>query len=377
MSSGRHTIELTSVLNGVESARSSPLVVRMTSAVAITSRTVSDTSTSTAMACAPSSDACYTVSVVAEDIGAPSNLTQVPGQRLLFVEDGAHVRVIENGLLLADAALSFSPSSRIVGLAVDPNFERTRLVFVAWTEAERDGRFSLTITRYREGNNVLGEGARLVSGLAIPDGAIVPLAVDNGGLLYVALPASSTAAQGQIEPPFGGAILRFDLDGLTPRGNPRLSPVIASGYWQPTTLAVDGTNQRVWLGGRSATGAWSLASFSTTRLDAERWPVQPAILNSAASNAVLRLSPLSNAAAAQAGPALALSRPGDRPLMALAADAALLVGAIAQNGLSTSLETLPMDDLPMAVASAQGGLWYVAALSNRGSGKILLLQPKR
>jgi glucose/arabinose dehydrogenase len=370
MSAGKHTLALSSVLNGVESERSSVLVVTMRSATVTAVVGASSASTPTGTAspqaatmCTPSSGACYLVSGVVDDVGPPSALTRASDGLLMFVEDHARVRVIERGILLPDAALSSDSPSRIVGMTADTDFDRTRYVFIATSEPAGDGMASLTITRYREVNGGLGEGAPIVSGLITTAMAIVPLAVDGNGLLYVALPADPATARG--DSPLGGAILRFDRDGMTPRSNPRPVPAIAHGYTKPTTLAVDEATKRLWLGGRSSTGP-SLATLALDRMGAA-WPLQPALIDATALS-VTRSSQV------VAGPAIALATAGASSSAMVTADASLVVGALPPDGRSASLEVLPVGDVPVSVMRDSGEVWYVAVLSDQGLGRILMLQ---
>jgi hypothetical protein len=280
----------------------------------------------------------------------------------MFVEDHARVRVIERGILLRDAALSSDPPSRIVGMTADADFNRTRQIFVATSEPTGDGMASLTITRYREVNGVLGEGAPIVSGLITTAMAIVPLAVDGNGLLYVAAPADPATAPG--DSPLGGAILRFDRDGLTPHTNPRPVPAIAHGYTEPTTLAVDETNKRLWLGGRSPAGP-SLARLALDRIGGT-WPLQPVLIDAT----VLSIT-RSNVVV---GPAIALATTLASSSALVTADASLVVGTLPPDGRSASLDVLPVGDAPVSVARDGAETWYVAVLSDRGLGRILMLQ---
>jgi hypothetical protein len=372
MSAGRHTLELSSVLNGVESARSSALGVEMrsssvTAVVGASSPSLPNLTASTEAAtmCTPSSAACYIVSAVTGDVGPPSDLTRASEGLVMFVEDHARVRVIERGTLLPEAALSSDSPSSIVGMTADADFNRTRHVFIATSEPTGNGMASLTITRYREVNGVLGEGAPIVSGLVTTAMATVPLAVDGNGLLYVALPADPASARG--ESLLGGAILRFDRDGLTPDSNPRAVPAIAHGYTQPTTLAVDQVNNRLWLGGRSSAGP-SLARLALDRMGSA-WPLQPVLIDATALS-------VTRSRHVVAGPAIALATAGAPSSALVTADASLVVGALPPDARAASLDVLPVGGVPVSVARDSGEAWYVAVLSDQGLGRILMLQHK-
>jgi hypothetical protein len=371
MSSGRHVLELTSVLNGVESPRSGPLTVQFTPGQTTTppapraNPAPAGKATATA-SCAPTRGECYSVRVLAADLKDPTDLTPTPDGRLFFVEGGKYVRVIDDGILLPDAALALSSdtSSRIVGLAADTAFDRTHTFFVAWAEATFTGATHLNITRYREVNNSFGEGAQIVTGLEIPADAAVPLSVDAGGLLYVALPGGLESRSAPEQTPFGGAVLRFDRDGLTPRANPTGSPIVSNGYTQPTALAIDVVTGRVWLGGTPAARP-SIASFIIPR-DIESAPIQPTLVDTSA---------LERSQPQMPGPALAFDR--TNASAALAVDSKLYKADRTPSGQLALLERLSPDQgVPLAVASAFDGTWYLAVRSDWGVGRVLALQPK-
>lgn len=372
MTAGTHTLALSSVVNGVESERSSGLVVEMRSSSvtalagpsSASTRTM-NASTPAATLCTPSGGACYVASAITDDVGAPSDLTRAAESLLLFVEDHARVRVVESGILLPEAAFSSEPSSRIVGMTADADFNRTRHVFIATSESTGNGTAAITITRFREVGAILGEGAPIVSGLVTPENSVVPLAVDGDGLLYVALPADPAAARRQTESPFAGAILRFDRDGLTPRNNPRPVPAIAYGYTQPSTLAVDVANKQLLLGGRSSNGP-SLAGLALDRMGSA-WPIQPVLIDATGLSAATSRQVVT-------GPAMALATTDTQSSALVAADASLVVGALALDGRPAAFDTLPVVDVPVAVAGESAEAWYVGVLSDQGRGRILMLQ---
>jgi hypothetical protein len=200
---------------------------------------------------------------VASGIVHPRFLSSSADGRLLFIENGLAVRVIDRDVLVAEPALvPPEKGSRFVGLAVDRSANGDGTVFAAWTHHASDGT-RLNITRYRELQNVLGEGATIVSGLPFRENAAAPLAVDGKGLLYVALPESDGSK--------AGSVLRFTREGRVPDTNSRLSPIIAHGYAQPTGIAIDATNHRVWLTGDQP---FSISTIAVTADTRSQWPLR-------------------------------------------------------------------------------------------------------
>ena len=275
LSPGRHVLQLTSFLNGVESPRSGSLTVTISASGQISSVVASpsqvesiDTPRSVQTnVCIAGSGECFESQVVARGIAHPRFLSSTADGRLLFIENGLAVRVIDRDVLVAEPALvPPEKGSRLVGLAVDRSAASAGTVFVAWTLHASDGT-RLNITRYRELQNVLGEGATIVSGLPFPENAPAPLAVDDKGLLYVALPESDGSK--------AGTVLRFTREGLVPESNSRLSPILAQGYAQPTGIAIDATNHRVWLMGDQP---FSISTIAVTAGTRSQWPLRPQLV---------------------------------------------------------------------------------------------------
>jgi hypothetical protein len=260
LNAGRHVLELTTVDEGRESSRSAGLVVTVPDAGAVAAETSTGQSWAAASdqargaLCLDAANAeCYETRLIAAGGQPVSALVSTADNRILFVEGERVVRVIENDHLLRQPALVHDdrPGARLVSLAVAPDFERSRLVYVGSIEPSRSGARELRVTRYREVAGVLGQGATVVTGLPIPsDGFVAPIAVDDEGLLYVALPGADVGTRETAA--FARSILRFNPDGSVARGNPTPSPVLARGYARPASLLWDPVYRQLWLSGMDA-----------------------------------------------------------------------------------------------------------------------------
>jgi hypothetical protein len=225
-----------------------------------------------------------------------------------------------------------------VGLAVDVSFLSSRSVFVAWTSDSADG-VTLNVTRYRELDNVLAEGATIVTGLPFQDGLRAPLAVDGDGLLYVAVPSTTSTP---------ASILRFTRDGFTPRSNPAISPRIADGFARPSDLAIDPATKRIWMSGEDPGRPYSVATSASADALMNRITPEPVLGRVAANEA----------------PMLALVRRwAQDPTASLlvARGSELLHGDITAPGAGGGLRRLPFasDALILSVAEGPAGSWYV------------------
>ena len=292
---------------------------------------------------------------LADGVGTPTALVPVPDGRLFFIEGGKRVRVVENGAVVSEPAISLPPDvpSRIVGLAADSQFARTHSLFMAWTEENSSGETRVNVTRYREVGNTLGEGAQIVTGLSTRAESSVPLSVDDAGLLYIALPGDRAAV-------LGGTLLRVDRDGLTPSANPRPSPILSAGFAEPTGLAIESQGNRVWMGG-TFEGKPLLANISSRSASADTRS-QPVAVDSGGKNA--------NGQAL----AVAVGRT-DGPSSLLMATGEGLRRASATTGGLGEVEGIPsIRGQPIAVARGFNEAWYVGVITESGSGRILALR---
>jgi glucose/sorbosone dehydrogenase len=359
MSPGRHTLEVASLLNGMESPRSAPLRINFSSLA--TSLPDSDASSGGASTAPQSSAICLTTTARCHDDTAIASgfadvigLSALPDGRLLFIEGGRRVRVIENKTLRSDPALSAPAEATLAGLAVDSRFETTRFVYIAWSEAKSSGEHSLNITRYRELAGTLGEGAQIVTNLPFQADARAPLAVDSAGLLYVATP---TQPQRVGSDALGaGAILRFTRDGAVAAGSWRGSSIVAYGYPRPTGLVVDSALGALWLAGIDASRVGQMARVALQSEAVSRM-TEVGLLES-----VAQPLPAQNAFE----PTLTALSPsgGDQQAsVVVAADGQLLQGLINARGTIDGLVPLATGQpLPLRAAaqSADGSLYVVA-----------------
>lgn len=182
---------------------------------------------------------CAATAPVADDLGSVTALVSAGRDRAFFIEDERLVRQVADGALYPQAALEAESGERLTGLAADPDFDRTRFVYVAAVVPRRGGP-ELRIVRYRELAGRLGEGAAIVSiALSEPGGA--PFAVDAERRIYVAMPAEPAGRRD----PYAGQVLRFSEDGRAQGATG--SPVLTRGMERPGRLAFDAGRGELWL----------------------------------------------------------------------------------------------------------------------------------
>jgi glucose/arabinose dehydrogenase len=145
--------------------------------------------------------------------------------------------------LSIDGTRAAGDAGSLLSVAVHPEFERSRIIFVLQTARSRDGRLTYQLARYRQAGDFFGERAVLMETGTVrgarPSGTV---RVGPDSTLYVA----TTEAGGPVRRGSGaeaeGRILRLNFDGTTPRDQLSASPVLAVADgeargldWNPAT----------------------------------------------------------------------------------------------------------------------------------------------
>ncbi len=233
---GPHTLELAAFTGEAESPRSAPFSVVVNRATAGTSPAEwPDGSTETT-----ADGVTLRIDKVAEGLEEPVDAAFTPDGRLFIAERRGRVRIVDGGRLQAHDALTMAdedPGARLLSIAIDPDFERSRFVFLV--QATRTGAGEVfRLARYREVGGTLAQRAVLVEAAAPPiadAGAVLRPGPD--GKLYLAVGAAGTP----------GTLLRLNLDGTMPRDQAGSAPAVAQGVQFPTGLAAHPGSGLVWI----------------------------------------------------------------------------------------------------------------------------------
>ncbi|MXZ71308.1 MAG: hypothetical protein F4Z04_07360 [Acidobacteria bacterium] len=194
----------------------------------------------------------FRTKTVVSGLEVPTGLAFAPDGRLFVAELPGRVRVVKEGRLVRQPALTLGEALAtgdefLLGITLDPEFERNHLVYLLQARVGPNASPVARIVRYREMENTLAEAAILLDDLplaALDGGGALRFGPD--GLLYVALgDADSGAAQDMAS--YGGKILRLRPDGTTPRDNPRASPVYSMGHRDPRGLAWHPVTGALWV----------------------------------------------------------------------------------------------------------------------------------
>ena len=176
---------------------------------------------------------------VVTGLEAPWELAFLPDGRALVTERPGRVRLLSKELKLraepaAEVDVAATGESGLLGLAVDPDFERNSFVYLYRTTDSGN-----EVLRYRFEDGRLEEDARVLDGLqagAIHDGGRLRFGPD--GLLYVTTGEAGNQPLAQDPDSLNGKVLR--LRGF--RGGGAKAEIVSSGHrnvqgldWEPGT----------------------------------------------------------------------------------------------------------------------------------------------
>jgi hypothetical protein len=366
MSNGTHTIQITAVVAGAESARSASITVTMNQGrmvVEAANRDDQDRAAAGGSVCVDASLCLARHHEVTRPLPL-SSPAGTPDGRLLFVEDGRTVRVRAGGGVTNEPALDMTGTeARIVALLIDPEFERTRFVRVAWTEQHPTRGRVLKVARMRELNDRLGEMAVIIPEIPVGGDGSPHVIQDSGGRIYITLPAPDDA--GRATDPYAGQILGFTADGRSATDGP--TPIIGRGYDRPDAFAFDTRTQRLWLSGSTREFGHRLMSMAPGDGHPEQQTSgTQTVAPGSSSTGLVGFAPLGSIRAGEVPAFLALDEDGTLTFVRAEAEAFVQQSAV------------PLDAGRLMSLDADGGRVFVTAASAGDSGQafsIYRLEP--
>jgi len=269
MSPGAHTLELASfVVAGevLEGARSSPLRVIVTGATAqVVERgrawqpgTLPETTDRVRLR----------IDLVADGLSEPTDVAFAPDGRLFVAERRGRVQVVRDGRLRGEPAVTIDDivtagEGGLLGLAFDPRFEQTRLVYALYTAPSSSGGSVFRLARFREANDTLGDRVILLDDIPVSSGrAAASLRFGADGKLYAAFDDGGDARRAGDLAAFSGKILRMNPDGSTPDDQAGMTPVYSYEYRSPRGLDWQPGTGLLWIADVDSQGSTRLSAVA-------------------------------------------------------------------------------------------------------------------
>jgi glucose/arabinose dehydrogenase/cytochrome c553 len=167
----------------------------------------------------------HRIETLATGLIVPWELRFLPEGRQIFTERIGRVRIVEDGKLLEEPALTLPAAQGnkmgLLGLALAPDFTKTGFLFLAWDKATGDKRFELRMERYRLDGNKLVEPKTIIEGIAANQNHTgCRLEFGPDGMLYMTTGDADRQDGAQKLDQLHGKILRFNADGSVPKDNP-------------------------------------------------------------------------------------------------------------------------------------------------------------
>jgi glucose/arabinose dehydrogenase len=199
------------------------------------------------------------VETAATSLEVPWSMAFAPDGRLFVTERPGRVRILNFDAGTSELALTMDDTftqgeAGTLGVALDPDFGTSRLVYVYYTAQARGGAVN-RLVRYREVAGRLGERVVLLDDVpanTIHDGGRIRFGPD--GLLYVSTGDASSQSLSQNLGSLAGKILRLNRDGTSPRDNPFGSPVYTYGHRNPQGFDWHPATGQLWGSEHGATG---------------------------------------------------------------------------------------------------------------------------
>lgn len=275
MSTGLHTIELASFIvagSVLESARSSPLRVRMTGTTISSSIPASSTVLT-------AEKVRLNLELIAAGFEAPSDFAFAPDGALYIAERGGKVRVVRDDLLLPEAALDLTsdvslPEGGLLAIALDPKFAESHLVYLLYASRASGRALVFTLARFREVRDLLGERAVLLDRIPASPRATGALRLGPDGKLYVGLDAAANGRSASSLASYNGKVLRLNTDATTPDDQAGFNPVFSIDHPLPKALDWQPSSGKLWVVDRVEPSSGRLTAVMAEDIKAKRATVR-------------------------------------------------------------------------------------------------------
>lgn len=192
------------------------------------------------------------VSILAQNLDIPWDLTFLPDKSILFTERKGQVRFInKNGNLKQTPVLTISDIKLIgegglLGITAHPNFATNNFIYLYYTYSTSEDNTLNRVVRYKFTNEELTDRKVIVDnipGSTFHNGGRLKFGPDL--LLYITTGDAQEPSSAQDKNSLAGKILRVTDEGEKAPGNPFDSLIYSYGHRNPQGLAWD-KNNRLW-----------------------------------------------------------------------------------------------------------------------------------
>lgn len=186
------------------------------------------------------------VSVVAKNLEVPWAIAFLPNNQIIFTERNGSVKTIQDGTVieLGNVEVLAESESGLHGVAVDPDFENNKFIYLYYTYSANGQNSANKVARYTLEENRINESKILlenIPGARTHDGGRIKFGPD--GYLYIATGDAAVPSLSQNRSSLAGKILRIDKEGNPHPDNPFGNAVYSYGHRNPQGITWDESNQ--------------------------------------------------------------------------------------------------------------------------------------
>lgn len=206
----------------------------------------------------------YESKVIAKDLKSPWGIAVLPDGRLLISEKEGVFRLVNSSGVISDAItglpkVDYRAQGGLLGLVLDPQFAKNRMVYWAYTEPSNDGNRTAVAKGKLSNDDKRIENAQVIyRSNHLHKGALHyggRLTFDKSGNLLVTIGErsdQSTRILAQDQKSSLGKIIRITKDGKPASGNPfvgnknALPEIYSYGHRNPQGIAFNPTDGKLW-----------------------------------------------------------------------------------------------------------------------------------
>lgn len=209
------------------------------------------------------------VETVASGLVVPWGIAFPSPDRIYVTERPGRVRVIENGKLrqapyATISKVAASSEGGLMGIAVDPQYSRTRHVYLMYTYRSGGASYNRVSVFDDTGSTLTNERTLIdgIRGAPYHNGGVIRFGPDD--FLYIGTGDGGRPASAQNLKSLNGKILRIGRDGKPAPGNPfPRSPVYAYGFRNVQGLAWNPANNALWATNHGPSGEFGLEAMDS------------------------------------------------------------------------------------------------------------------